>query len=176
VKKYVEIEVRIGGTIAVDADTDEQAIELAKLVAQNRFMKFSVGVSPPYPDVIVFYARPEGGHETCREAPEDTKTETYVCNHCKRSSPKEDFGPGRVKCPKCRMLQLSVADVALLDSLPKCTCAYGQIGWPMTHFTHMDDCPWSLVLWFDKKKMLTADGRLVDVPPVTFTAVEPDEP
>jgi hypothetical protein len=36
----------------------------------------------------------QGDHEKARAS-------AYVCGHCRVSSPKELWGPGRITCPKC---------------------------------------------------------------------------
>lgn len=44
------------------------------------------------------------------EVPLDVRTETYVCQLCGESSAKSEWGPGRVRCPYCKKIELSVAE------------------------------------------------------------------
>lgn len=48
--------------------------------------------------------------EPCNEA-----MGMYQCDHCKRWSFKENWGPGWVRCPFCKLLASSVGDRVRMD-------------------------------------------------------------
>jgi Zn finger protein HypA/HybF involved in hydrogenase expression len=35
---------------------------------------------------------------------------TYTCVHCGAASPKDEWGPGRITCPKCKKVAPSAAE------------------------------------------------------------------
>lgn len=90
--------------IMVDADNPSDAAQLAHDIVRGRLLKAfdiadpgSVGLSTSIAAVKTDIL------------PEE-KTLTEVCEHCGKSTPKEDWGPGRITCPACHKRPLTVAE------------------------------------------------------------------
>jgi len=45
------------------------------------------------------------------EPPEDARLSTYTCHFCRKQTLKHQWGPGRVRCPKCGRFAPSVAEL-----------------------------------------------------------------
>lgn len=62
---------------------------------------------------------------------------TYTCQHCGIASPKGQWGPGHVRCPRCGKVALSAAEAAPFAALPAV---------PRGHCGRCDRCGWELVV------------------------------
>ena len=38
------------------------------------------------------------------------KIETYTCSHCGVASPKDEWGPGHVRCPRCTKIERAASE------------------------------------------------------------------
>jgi len=85
--KYVLIYTK---TVVVDALDSEEAKRIGSVLEQNHHGgKRLVGVV---------------------EASTDERTVTFICSRCGKSSLKECWGPGRIRCPECGEVERSASE------------------------------------------------------------------
>lgn len=99
-----EVDVRAQGVLrlVLEADTVESAMKRAYALANK------AAESPSFFDLE--------NHTLCAEAArvvgDGARLSTYRCSFCGLDAIKEDWGPGRVRCPACRKVAPSASEVS----------------------------------------------------------------
>lgn len=105
----VEVTAQVEDTVVVDAEDADDAHDQAYDAVLQRLACFRPHkpLVDDVPNAVVETTIREG-------AAVDARPATYVCHHCNKPSPKEEWGPGWMTCPNCGKRWLSVSEVAEL--------------------------------------------------------------
>jgi hypothetical protein len=102
----VYVTARLRDTIPVDAIDGADAMLVAENVMRARLTWRPCAAFGPDGADAWFDVEPGAAEE----AP-DARTVTQTCAHCNTTTPKEFWGPGWMKCPRCGRRPISVGEV-----------------------------------------------------------------